>query len=203
MKGQVRLDRTVALEAGAAVRCAAGHPEPEGHRARIRGDHSAAGRLGDDGGFRTVPACQRAERTEPAVLLADHGVDCEGSLEAHAGRDDRSCHGGVDRDPGLHVAGPTTVQHPVDDAPLERVAIEPPGRVTDGHHVDVPLERQRRYAIAPECRCDSVAFGPRHLSAGVRGISRQGGEVERPEVDVHPEPPQLLGLPMLQFRLGC
>ena len=132
-----------------------------------------------------MAAHEGGERAQSAVLLRDHRVHRERSLETHTLGSQGAYDGGVGRHPGLHVAGATPVQHAgpgaADDRP-ERV-VAPLVRVADRHHVDMPLQHQGRRA-RPRRRHHAVALDPLGLRAREPLVGTQRVEVELPRVDV-------------------
>ena len=98
------------------------------------------------------PVCpwrQRAERADPAVLLADDGVDGEWSVEPVAdgphGREDR-------HDAALHVADAPAVPLVVDLVQVPRVGSGPPLVLARRHDVDVAVQNEGRSALPGNCR---------------------------------------------------
>ena len=107
-----------------------------------------AGRLGDHRRLADVPAAQGRERAQPAVLLADHAVHRERTLQrTPASRRVRS-DGQVGGHPGLHVAGAAPEQRAVADLRGERVGAEPVVGVAGRYDVEVALEHQAGHPLA-------------------------------------------------------
>ncbi|MFD2353700.1 hypothetical protein ACFSTC_37250 [Nonomuraea ferruginea] len=97
---------------------------------------------------------------------------------------------------------PPAVQDVTADPGGERVVPLPSGQVSDGHHVHMPLQRQRGDAVAAHHPDDPVPLAPRRLGAGEPVALAQVVEVELPHVHVHAGLGQQAGEVMLQLRLG-
>jgi hypothetical protein len=187
---QERLERADTLLPHRAVGGSAEHLDAERQRTGGGGDDPRTGRFGDHRGLTDVSATQRRETAEPAVLLADDAVHCQGPLESHARVAQRAHHRQVRGGTGLHVARAAPEQRPVPDLRGERVRAEPVVRVAGGYDVEVSLQHQRRHALAGLAGQRADHADSRlavHLDPGKPRVLDELREVEVPAVHVRVE----------------
>lgn len=120
----------------------AGHAQLERQRARV-GDHdAAAGGLGDHGCLTAVSAQHRRERSESAVLLADHRVERKGPLQRHPRADQRAGDRQIRYCARLHVTCAAAMDRVVLDRPAPGVRVVPLVEVAGRDHVNMTLQDQ-------------------------------------------------------------
>src|SRR5680860_380880 len=149
-----------------------------------------------------MPAPQCGITTEPAVLFADHRMECKRPdqgdprcLHGRGGCDD--CH-----DATLHVAGAASCPHGAKITQCVGITIGPVVHIAGWHDVDVPVEDQRRIAFTATHPDASPRFVALNLHAGKVGLLGKGRNVNPPMVHFQAEPAKTLRAPFLHLVFG-
>jgi hypothetical protein len=128
-----------ALVTGGGVGRSALDLEPEDERTALGRHEGETGRLGYEGGVGAVPAQDRRERPEPAVLLPHRGRDRNVAPQVQPQIGEGVDGGEVADEPALHVAGSASVEQVALDGAGERV-VSPCGGVSRVDGVDVRVQ---------------------------------------------------------------
>ena len=182
------------------VRREAGDGEPEAEGAGLRGRNDKLRRLDDDRPVPRVAALDRGQRPRAAVLLADHALDLQRTVQLDPRVAQRPRRRQRAAQLPLHVHDPAPEQAPVALGEFEGRG--PPALdLAGGDDIDMPVQDQRPAVTASHGPDHAESLATLHVGR-VGRVPAQPLEIDLPHIRLETDGTHLLRHPLLGRRLA-